>query len=293
MSMRKAGFQPAPLLLTLRAGVLALTAAAALGVGVSARADLFGDDQARQAILDLRRRVDQIVLSQNRLIDENAQLRRSLLELQQQIDSVKGDLARQRGQSEQSVQQLTDLQKQLADLQRQVGPPPDAPQNSASDGQSGDAVAPPPQPQQESAPSVASQSAAEPPPAPTVNPREKQDYDAALTQFRGGNFTAAQTSFASFIKRYPHSVLAPAALFWLGNAQYATRNYKEAVSNFRTLLGVAPRHDKAPEALLSIANCQMELKDQKAARTTLQQLVKTYPKSEAASAARERLAKMK
>jgi len=283
MPTRKADLQPAPLLLTLRAGILALTAAAALGVGASARADLFGDDQARQAILDLRRRVDQVVLSQNKLIDENTQLRRSMLDLQQQIDSLKGDLARERGQNEQSAQQLSDLQKQLADLQRQVGLSPDAPPNGAPEGASSDAAA---ASQQESAPAAAN-------PTPTANQREKQDYDAALTQFRGGNFTAAQTGFASFIKRYPHSVLAPAALFWLGNAQYATRNYKEAISNFRILLNVAPQHEKAPEALLSIANCQIELKDQKAARATLQQLIKTYPRSEAASAARERLAKMK
>ncbi|MDR2991483.1 MAG: hypothetical protein LBU72_06090 [Burkholderiaceae bacterium] len=64
ISMHKvADFRRAPLF-TLRAGVLALLTAVTLGVSVSARADLFGDDQARQAILDLRRRVDQIVLSQ-------------------------------------------------------------------------------------------------------------------------------------------------------------------------------------------------------------------------------------
>ena len=79
--------------------------------------------------------------------------------------------------------------------------------------------------------------------------------------FRSGDFNAAQTSFANFIKRHPRSSLAPSALFWLGNAQYATRDYKEAVTNFRSLLTAAPNHAKAPEALLSIANCQIELKE--------------------------------
>jgi tol-pal system protein YbgF len=283
MSMRNAG----PLF-ALRASVLALAVAAALGASVSARADLFGDDQARQAILDLRKRVDQTVLSQNRLIDDNAQMRRSMLDLQQQIDSLKDDLARQRGQNEQLTQQLSDLQKQQADWQQMAASQPGM-ASSAPQGQGGDSGAPPRDSAQDSNPPVVVAA----PPAVNANAHEKQDYDAALTQFQGGNFKAAQTGFAGFIRHYPRSPLAPAALFWLGNAQYATRNYKEAVSNFKSLLAVAPQHEKAPEALLSIANCQVELKDQKAARATLQQLIKNYPQSEAASTARDRLAKMK
>ena len=54
-----------------------------------------------------------------------------------------------------------------------------------------------------------------------------------------------------------------------------------------------PQHPRAPEALLSMANCQVELKDAKAARKTLEELVTSYPQSEAASAAKERLAKLK
>jgi TolA-binding protein len=83
------------------------------------------------------------------------------------------------------------------------------------------------------------------------------------------------------------------ALFWLGNAQYATRNYKEAVVNFRSLIAKNPEHVRAPEAVLSVANCQLELKDTKGARTTLTNLIKAYPQSEASVAAKERLASLK
>ena len=116
---------------------------------------------------------------------------------------------------------------------------------------------------------------------------------AALAVFRAGDFKGSQTGFANFIKRYPRSNLAPSALFWLGNAQYATRDYKEAITNFRSLLTASPNHQRAPEAMLSIANCQIELKDTRAARATLESLVKTYPQSEAAQACRERLSRLK
>jgi len=50
---------------------------------------------------------------------------------------------------------------------------------------------------------------------------------------------------------------------------------------------------RAPEAVLSIANCQIELKDTRSARKTLDDLMKAYPQSEAATAARERLARLR
>ena len=257
---------------TLRAAALAVACLA----GQGAQAQLFGDDQARQAILDLRQRFDQSVAAQNRLVDENTQLRRSLIDLQQQIESLRGELARARGQEEQLTREIGELRKLQA-------------QQLALDErlrklESGEAARAASAPASATAPQVGSDSAAA---------SEKQDYDAALAVFRAGDFKGAQTGFASFIKRYPRSTLAPSALFWLGNAQYATRDYKEAISNFRSLLTAAPGHQRAPEAMLSIANCQVELKDTRAAKATLESLVKTYPQSEAAQAGRERLARLK
>ncbi|MBS0407812.1 MAG: tol-pal system protein YbgF [Proteobacteria bacterium] len=237
-----------------------------------AHAQLFGDDQARQAILDLRQRFDQAVTAQNRLVDENTQMRRSMLELQQQIELLRGDLARARGQEEQLQQEITELKKG---------------QTSALDGLDQRLL------KLEKTPPANAEGTGASAPAGAEGGAEKQDYDAALAVFRKGDYAGAQSGFANFVKRYPSSALAPAALFWLGNAQYATRNYKEAITNFRSLLTAAPNHAKAPEAMLSIANCQIELKDVTGARTTLNGLIKTYPQSEAAQAGRERLSKLK
>lgn len=257
-----------------RAAVLAL---ACLGAQGAAHAQLFGDDQARQAILDLRQRFDQAVTAQNRLVDENTQLRRSMLDLQQQIESLRGELARSRGQEEQLLRDIEELKRAQASQQTleerlrklEAG---EANRTAADPADAGGGVNP-----------MTGEGSA----------GEKPDYDAALATFRAGDFKGAQTAFAGFIKRYPRSGLAPSALFWLGNAQYATRNYKEAITNFRSLLTAAPNHQRAPEAMLSIANCQIELKDTRAARATLESLVKTYPSSEAAQAGKERLARLK
>jgi tol-pal system protein YbgF len=241
------------------AALAALIACASMG----ANAALFEDDEARRAILELRQRVEAMrTQTDQRLTDENAQLRRSLLDLQNQIETMRGDMQRMTGQNEQLTRTVSDLQQRQTDIDDRLKK--NEPAKVAVDGREF-----------------------------TADPREKADFDAALGVFRSGQFAQAQTAFADFVKRYPQSGYTPSALFWLGNAQYATRNYNEAIANFRSMLSLAPDHAKAPEAVLSIANCQIELKDTRAARRTLEDLTKAYPQSEAAQAGRERLSRLK
>lgn len=234
-------------------------AAALIGATCSAQAALFEDDEARRAILDLRQRVETM---RERSTEENAQLRRSMLELQNQIEAMRGELQRMTGRNEELTKQLSDLQQKQKDVDERMKK--NEPAKVSVDGREF-----------------------------TADPKEKADFDAALGIFRAGQFAQAQTAFADFVKRYPQSGYNPSALFWLGNAQYATRNYNEAIANFRSMLSLAPDHAKAPEAVLSIANCQIELKDTKGARRTLEDLAKAYPNSDAAAAGKERLARLK
>ena len=241
----------------------AALAALLVCMSVGANAALFEDDEARRAILELRQRVEAMrVQSEQRLTDENGQLRRSVLDLQNQIETMRGDMQRMTGQNEQLARTVSEMQQRQTEIDDRLKK--SEPGKVSVDGREF-----------------------------TADPREKADFDAALGVFRGGQFAQAQTAFAEFVKRYPQSGYTPSALFWLGNAQYATRNYPEAIANFRSMLSLAPDHAKAPEAVLSIANCQIELKDTRAARRTLEDLTKAYPQSEAAQAGRERLSRLK
>ena len=241
----------------------AALAVALLCASLGVQAALFEDDEARRAILDLRQRVEAMrQQAEQRQNEENAQLRRSLLELQTQIEQMRGDLQRMTGQNEQLTRTVTEMQQRQGEIDDRL---------------------------KKSEPSKVSVDGRE----FSADPREKADFEAALGIFRGGQFPQAQTAFAEFVKRYPQSGYNASALFWLGNAQYATRNYNEAIANFRSMLSLAPDHAKAPEAVLSIANCQIELKDTKAARRTLEDLTKAYPQSEAAQAGRERLSRLR
>jgi tol-pal system protein YbgF len=231
--------------------------ALALGLSLSGAtyAGLFEDDEARRAILDLRQKVDK----QN---ESMQQLQRALLEQQNQFEAMRSELANLRGEKEQLTQDLKrqqDSAKVVSERLRKFEP-----SKVTLDGVEF-----------------------------MAEPAETKAYEDALAVFRQGDFATAANVFSDFTRRYPRSGYGVAALFWLGNAQYANRDYKEAIKNFSALLARAPDHARAPESLLSVANCQLELKDTKAARKTLTDLVKSYPQTEAATAANERLAKLK
>ncbi|MBS0294354.1 MAG: tol-pal system protein YbgF [Proteobacteria bacterium] len=227
---------------------------------------LFGDDEARRAILELRQRVDAMQQTNQRTGDDVSQLRRSLLDLQAQIETLRTEQASLRGQNEQLQRDVSELQRRQKDMARGVDERlrQFEPVAVTVDGHEFRA-----------------------------DPAEKRDFEAALAVFRLGKFPDAATAFGNFVRQYPQSGYVPSARFWLGNAQYATRDYKEAIANFKALLTAAPDHARAPEAALSIANCQIELKDTRAARKTLEDLLRVYPQSEAAAAAKERLARLK
>jgi tol-pal system protein YbgF len=244
--------------------------AVCLFISTLGHAGLFEDDEARKAILDLRQRIEKLKTDADQIQtsskDDNAGLGRGLLELQRQIELLRADLASERGVNEKLTKDLTDLQQRykddvqiLSDRMAKLEPA-----QITLDGVDF-----------------------------TASPAEKRDYEAALAIFRKGDFVTAQNLFSGFMSRYPVSGYALSALFWLGNAQYATRDYKDAIVNFRALVAKNPEHARAPEAVLSVANCQLELKDSKGARATLTNLIKAYPQSEAAVAAKERLTSLK
>lgn len=249
-----------------RTSLGALVCALACLITFNAHAALFEDDEARKAILELRQRLDATSAELRRSGDENAQLRRSLLELSSQIEQLRSDLARMRGQDEQFSRDLAEIQRAQKDMSQGVNDRLSRfePSKVTVDGREF-----------------------------VADPAEKQEFEAALAVMRKGEFAPAQTAFSNFLKRYPQSGYKAPALFWLGNAQYALRNYRDALVNFRALVATDTEHVRAPEAVLAIANCQVELKDIKGARKTLEDLLKAYPQSEAASVARERLARLK
>ena len=251
----------------MRAALAACCIALAAG---AAQAQLFADDDARKAILDLRSRLaqsdEQARARQAELNEQLQTLRRSLLDLNSQLEASRAEMARLRGTNEQLQREVSELQRRQRDLGQAVEDRLRKlePQKVTLDGREFHA-----------------------------DPEEKRQYEEAIALLRSGDFDKAAQAFTVFLARWPASGYAAPARFWQGNALYGKRDYKEAINAFRMFLAKAPEGERASEAMLAIANSQAEMKDKPGARKTLEELIKTYPKSEAAVAGKERLAALK
>ena len=128
------------------------------------------------------------------------------------------------------------------------------------------------------------------PPADAPPPAaETKAYEAALNQFKLGNYPLAISAFQGFLVTYPTSKLAPSAQYWIGNAYFAQRDYKQAIGAQQKVLSAWPEDPKAADAMLNIASAQDAMGDRRGAQKTLETVVAKYPDSPAAASAKQRL----
>ncbi|MGH8746052.1 MAG: YbgF trimerization domain-containing protein, partial [Burkholderiales bacterium] len=163
-----------------------------------ANAALFGDDDKLNA---LRAQVD---ANQKALEDRLSKLeasaadRGAILDLAGQLDQLRSDLARLRGQVEVLTNEIETADKRQKDLYLDI----DTRLRKLE------------QAREQTAPTGAPPAAGEAPPAPA----ETKAYEAALNQFKLGNYPLSIAAFEGFLVTYPSSSLAPSAQYWIGNA---------------------------------------------------------------------------
>ena len=235
-------------------------------VSGAARAGLFDDDEARKDIAALRAQVGANQKAvEERLAKIETMLQDRSIELAKLIEELKQDLARMRGQIEVQTNQIETLDRRQKDLYVDL----DARLRKL----------------EASAQAQEKQAASAPDPL-----AEGKVYEAALNQFKLGNYQSSVAAFQNFLATYPNSPQLSSAQYWIGNAYYALRDYKTAIAAQQKVLASWPDSAKAPDALLNIASCQAEMGEAKAARESLQALVKKYPGTPAAEQAKQRLA---
>jgi tol-pal system protein YbgF len=249
---------------------------------------LFDDNEARRRVEALR----QQLLEQNRLMEERmtkmetavagASDRSAMLDIASQIEALRGDIAKMRGQLEVATNQIEVADKRQKDLyldiDTRIRKLEQANEQAALLQQ---------QQQQQAQPPGGTQ------PAESQQAGEMRAYQAALDQFKLGNYPLAVSAMQGFLVTYPNSSLAPNAQYWIGMAHSGQRDYKSAIAAQRKLLASWPESEKAPDALLSIASSQETMGDRRNAQKTLEEVIQRYPKSSAAASAKQRLAASK
>jgi tol-pal system protein YbgF len=237
---------------------------------------LFDDNEARRRIELLRQQVE---ASQKTLEDRLGKLesstgeRSALLDLAGQLEGLRAEIARIRGQIEVLANQIETADRRQKDLYVDI----DTRLRKLEQAREQQAA-----------------SADKPPAASSevegATPGEAKAYQAALDQFKLGNYPMAVSAMQGFLVTYPGSSLAPNAQYWIGMAYSGQRDYKSAIAAQRKLLAAWPDSPKAPDAMLSIASAQETMGERRAAQKTLEDLIARYPSSSAATSAKQRLA---
>jgi len=246
-------------------------------VAVNAAAQgLFDDNEARRRIDLLRQEVTENqrqVAEQLKKLDvvlSSASDRSALLQIATQVETLNNELARMRGQLETLTNQAETADRRQKDLYLDIDTRLRKLEQTREQASA---------PEKPAAPSDAEASQG-----------EMRAYQAALDQFKLGNYALAVSAMQGFLVTYPASKLAPNAQYWVGMAYSGQRDYKQAISAQRKLLSAWPDSEKAPDAMLSIASSQETMGERKNAQKTLEDLVGKYPKSSAAASAKQRLA---
>ncbi|WP_341646148.1 tol-pal system protein YbgF [Thauera sp. SDU_THAU2] len=218
----------------------------------AAQAALFGDNEARRQITDMRQDIE------GRLETTS----RGQLELANQNEQLRAEVARLRGQIELLVNEVETLKQRQRDFYVDL----DTRLRQIETGGAGAGAATGGDPAAESA-----------------------DYEAALNLLKEGKHREALTAFDAFVARYPTGNFSAGAHFWAGNAALQAKDINAATKHFNTVLTKWPNENVAPDALLGLANSQQSIGDAATSRRTLQTLVERYPQSNAAQVAKQRL----
>ena len=252
---------------------LALAFGCALAFNAAAQG-LFDDNEARRRIETLRQEFSanqREVAEQLKKLDaavSSASDRNALLQLSTQVEALNNQLASMRGQLEVLGNQVETADRRQKDLYLDI----DTRLRKLEQAR-------------EAAPAAAAT-----PAQPEASEAETRAYQAALDQFKLGNYALAVSAMQGFLVTYPNSKLAPNAQYWVGMAHSGQRDYKAAIAAQRKLLAAWPDSEKAPDAMLSIASSQETMGDRKSAQRTLEELLAKYPKSSAGASAKQRLA---
>ena len=122
---------------------------------------------------------------------------------------------------------------------------------------------------------------------------ENRAYEAAFAFYKAESYQNAVLAFREFLKRYPQSVHAANAYYWMANASFVLKDYQASLASYQTLVGKYDNHPKVQDAWLAIVDCQLELKDKAAAKKTLKLIIGKFPDTELSSKAKKRLAAIK
>ena len=110
-----------------------------------------------------------------------------------------------------------------------------------------------------------------------VDAQEKAAFDAAFAKLQEEDLKPALAALKDFVTRYPRSVYKAEALFWWGSTAFALEQYKTTMTVQNRLIRECPKSARVPDAMLSVGSAQAALGNVKAASATFSKVIRNHP----------------
>jgi tol-pal system protein YbgF len=227
--------------------------------------------QARTQLATTLPRIDEKVAEVTRALDSLEKgSRRSSADVGVQLQKTVEDLAQLRGQVEEYLFKIGQLETALATQKEETD-------RRLLELQGSDAVK-----------AAEAKRKAEELPRPT----DKKEFLALADSKRKEDPAIARQLYREFLKKWPKDPLAGQAHFGLGETYVAEDKCREALPEYGKVMQDYAKAPSAPDAYLRASECFRELKMAEESRLALEELVTAHPKSAAAKTAKARLAEL-
>ncbi len=207
----------------------------------------------------------------------NTELFFMIEQLQGEVRRLQGELEEQRHQlnrlSNQSKERYIDLDQRLLDVSEQLQAAPASGSGGAS--------------------AQAPETAVKPVTREYRQPTdlERQAYQKIQTLIRDKDYNAAIDGIYSFISEYPEGDLTVNAYYWLGEVYLVKPQLEQAKQAFTIVATRFSDHRKAADAVYKLGVTYDRLNEKSEAVRQMERVVSSYPATNAASLAKEYLAK--
>ena len=239
-------------------------------------AGLFNDDEAREQIFQLEKRLDKLEKVNVKLEEENKRHTGTMLDLLSQIESLNQELRKLRGQSEELEHNLLDAKNRQKDFYVDL----DTRMRHFEAAESVEQ-------------SAAKQKAVDKVAVEDKASLEVSAYEVIYAYYKAGNYQKVLESSQEFLTKYPDSSRVPNVYYLMGDAHFSLDDFKKSIASYQIIVSKYGNNPNVPEAWLNIAACQQQLKDTATAKKTLKLIISKYPDSKAASKAKKRLVSLK
>ena len=209
----------------------------------------------------------------SRIDQTNESMKKGFADQSLTLSATAGDIRKTLAQTQDAATRLGELKEEVQALRTSIPAlisrltaPPDpsfAPDPNAVSAAGGAAV-----------PSVASQVPS------TIGLSPERMYNTALSDYGGGNYTAAIQGFQEFLKAFPTSPRADDAQQYVGEAEFQQNRFEQAITAYNLVIQNYPKGDQVAWAYYKRGLAQSRLQQTAAARVSFETAVKLFPETE-------------